>query len=275
MTQTTKIWLNVVIGLILLIGIGLLVYYLPCPSSNQYIFVRVTLALSVACLSAILMGTIHIENNFVKASGAFAIFLIVLKFTPSLINTEGKCEHDSFTFEIYLRNRDRASIPDLKGNVSLLIQNKFYQESPIDNRGRVVFENIPINFSEHGGNQGQIELKSVPGFLFLQNNQLTLDTAISGQSMTIALTEDEKLCCLTGYIKDEKTNEGIDSVQILLTNNNQDTLSRKNGYYKFYVPKELRNTTLILEAKRKGYKTISFDANTALGPKTIFLNANN
>lgn len=271
MKLETKIWLNVIIGMLLISLIGWMVWKLPCPSSNQYIYIRVVLALSVGCLSALLMGFIQINNKAIKAGGACAIFLIVLKFTPDLINTENKCGVSAFRLQIYFRDEQGGTIRKLNGMVSILIQNSFYQESRIDDKGRVVFENIPANFSVAGSNKAQIELKQVDGFWYADIHKKVFDTLITSDNMTLKLSPDESDCCVSGYIRDERTNNGLDSVQVTLTDNNQDTVTGKNGYYLLNIPQELRGQALVVELKRRKYITKLEQLNSKLSKKDIFL----
>src|SRR5579872_2363941 len=108
--------ISLLMGGFLIVLSGLDVFFLPCPSSSQYIYFKVILAAAVAILSFLIIGTMNIHGNIwgvrIKAAGGFAIFILILKFTPDLIDTSDKCS-PSISYILFLNDSQGTSIKGL------------------------------------------------------------------------------------------------------------------------------------------------------------------
>ena len=81
--NSQTIFKALLIGFTLMIIVLIVVISLPHPSATTFFVLRVLLALSCALVIPIVPGVLHINlNNWLVASGALAVFVIVLLFNP-------------------------------------------------------------------------------------------------------------------------------------------------------------------------------------------------
>jgi hypothetical protein len=73
-------------GVIFVVVILVLAFFVPNPSPMLYLVMRVILSLATASVATLLTGFINIQiPNFLKAGGAFAVFVIVFFYNPAAL----------------------------------------------------------------------------------------------------------------------------------------------------------------------------------------------
>jgi hypothetical protein len=75
-----------IFGVVFVTAILVLAFVFPSPTDMQYLVMRIVLALATAAVATLLTGFINVEiPNFVKAGGAFAVFVIVYWYNPAAL----------------------------------------------------------------------------------------------------------------------------------------------------------------------------------------------
>lgn len=111
MTQNQQIKYGVISGLILIvIYLGLSLFVFKCPSENQYIALKIIVALGAASFATIIPGFIEVKyRKTITASGAIAVFIILLIINPKPISSYSDCnELVNIKGNIYLNNHPFA-----------------------------------------------------------------------------------------------------------------------------------------------------------------------
>jgi hypothetical protein len=261
---------NIIIGAVLIVFIGMGVYFLPCPTSSQYIYFRIVLALAVAILSVLLVGSItfngKIAGNNVKAVGGFAVFIILIIFTPSIVDTTNKCVPDT-DYVVVVSKADGGSVDGLKGSISIKI-NDFIEERDISSSGKVYFDHVPIRLLPY---KATIQIKG-NRFWFIKTKSAVLDTLLPEQSITLPVQPDQTLCCLSGIVMDRETSKGIGGVEVRMDTLLVETNSR--GLFNLNIPAGLQADSIILRLTAKGYIPATETGYPALKvTKEIYLDA--
>jgi hypothetical protein len=266
--KDTYIKTNLFVAIFLIIGLGFLVYFLPCPTDIAYIYFKVVISLAAASFSAILLGFIRITHSFgktiVTAGGGFAIFLIVFKLTPSLIDTRGKCAQDMFVYTFFLRDSTGASIKNLRGKVTLQLGNNSVSDS-IRNSESIDIKGIASIFKD---SLVRIELQS-EGWCFMDTKLPNSSVRLTNDNATLKLIPDETLCCIEGRIKNENGVK-LSNAKIIL--NDIVVKSDLNGWFRIVIPPYMRKVSQQLEISREDYKSSTVEVFPASKePFTIIL----
>jgi hypothetical protein len=245
-TKDKQVIANLIIGATLLAGITVLIIFIPCPSSSQYIFFRFALSLAIASLSALLMGHISIKyKNIIVAGGSFAIFLLTLRYTPDLIDTQEKCSSFSYTF--FLTDSTNSRLPELKGKLGLKLTNDIREET-INDKGIVEFKNMPYSFSN---THATIEL-FVDGFWFSDSKSRATKIVLQGASTTLHLIADNTLCCVNGIVFNGR--KVLAEVSITVDGMPGQTFhSDSKGTFNIVFPSQARKETQVLTFSKEGY----------------------
>jgi len=74
-------------GAIFLVVLLIVALLFPNPSESSLLVFRVILALSAACVGAVLPGVLHFNRPFLRAGGAAAFFVVVFFFNPAALTT--------------------------------------------------------------------------------------------------------------------------------------------------------------------------------------------
>ncbi|MBS1533390.1 MAG: hypothetical protein JSU01_24030 [Bacteroidetes bacterium] len=239
---------GVLLGFVLILLAGVDVYFLPCQSSSQYVYFKSVLALAIGALSYILTGAITFEGPFlggrVKAVSGFAVFLIVLRFTPDVVDTSNKCDPDE-PYTIFVKGTDRSAIKNLHGAISLKLSD-FTQSRGIDTDGRIVYDHVPKRLLK---DTAHLETK-IDRYWFSKNTSRSLDTILPPGSMSVVVGPDQTLCCITGILIDRKTGVKVPDATVSI-----DTLSFsvKKGVFSKKLPSYLQRDSIILKIEAPGY----------------------
>ncbi|MGA8499319.1 MAG: hypothetical protein WB764_27820 [Xanthobacteraceae bacterium] len=79
-------WAIFIFGLAFVTTILVFAFVFPEPTPMQYLVMRIILALATSAVATLLTGFIDLEiPNFLKAGGAFAIFIIVFFYNPAAL----------------------------------------------------------------------------------------------------------------------------------------------------------------------------------------------
>lgn len=144
MSQKTKTLICFIAGLLFFFSAGFMVFSRPCPTSSEFLFIRLTIALALATISVILLGTIkfsHTQNSvLLQATGGFAVLALAWYGIPDITNVRNCQTTTDVSFII--RDTNSATIPGLQGKVSVLIGIN-QQDKDIDKDGAVHFHDLP------------------------------------------------------------------------------------------------------------------------------------
>tara|TARA_R110000796_G_scaffold185330_2_gene302112 strand:- start:200856 stop:201641 length:786 start_codon:yes stop_codon:yes gene_type:complete len=111
MTKKQQVKFGAISGLILIaIYLFLSLEKFKCPTENQYLALKVLIALGAASFATIIPGFIEVRyRNLITASGAIAVFVIVLIINPKPISSYTGCnESTNITGNIFLDDRPFA-----------------------------------------------------------------------------------------------------------------------------------------------------------------------
>lgn len=184
-------------GLGLLVGIVLLMVFMPCPSGAQFIVFRIALALGAAGLAAVIPGFFEFGyKKVVSAGGALAVFAFVYLTNPAALAGEDRC-NEPFDVTIFLENAEGATVLTNKGSLNLRLDNDKRIEN-IDAEGSASFKRIPPEFK---GDTLDIELLA-PGWQFA-NRKSNTKLLLEGTSSVLVIQRDSALyCCISGMVRD-------------------------------------------------------------------------
>jgi len=86
MTKSSEKKISITFGIVSIVVLLVISLFIPNPSAYQYTIFRIILAISTACCAAGLTGFIEVTiSNWVKAGGAFAVFVIVYCVVPAAL----------------------------------------------------------------------------------------------------------------------------------------------------------------------------------------------
>ena len=108
MTKRQQIKYGILLGLILImIYLGLSLFIFECPTENQYVALRLLIALGAAAFASIIPGFIELKyRKLITASGAIAVFIILLIINPEPISSYTSCnESINIRGNIFLNHR--------------------------------------------------------------------------------------------------------------------------------------------------------------------------
>lgn len=84
MSKTTEKLIAVCFGAAFLVAILAMAVVFPSPTAFQYTVFRIVLAISAAGFAAMIPGFLEVTvNNYVRAGGALAVFVIIFFFSPA------------------------------------------------------------------------------------------------------------------------------------------------------------------------------------------------
>lgn len=84
MSKTTEKLIAVCFGAAFLVAILAMAVFFPSPTAFQYTVFRIVLAIAAAGFAAMIPGFLEVTvNNYVRAGGALAVFVIIFFFSPA------------------------------------------------------------------------------------------------------------------------------------------------------------------------------------------------
>ncbi len=240
------------IGGALLLMIVVLVVFLPCPSSTQFIVFRIALALGAAGLVTVIPGFFefdykHFMHAGVRAGGALAIFAFVYLINPAAAATGGDRCNQPFDLAVFLTDTDGATPLINQGNLSLRFKNENRTEA-IDAKGSANFRQLP---AQAGGDTVVVELAAA-GWQFT-NGKAIMRFPVDGIHATLTIQRDSaRYCCISGSVRDE-ANRFLPGVKLGI--GSQFVESDSNGRFSLVIPVSRQAEKYDLTATHPGFRT--------------------
>jgi hypothetical protein len=149
-------------------GLGLIIVYLvlslfafECPTENQYVALRIIISMGAAAFATAIPGFIEVKySNLITASGAIAVFVIILMVNPKPISSFSDCNTETrINGNVFLNNK-----PFEMAEVYLI---------ELDSRKLYTNDNGNFSFSH----QGKIEQDQLT--VRIKSSALNIDTSIT------------------------------------------------------------------------------------------------
>lgn len=236
----------IILAVTLLIALGLLVIYVPCPTDFIYIYFRIVIALAAGALAAVIPGFLRIKyQGYVSAGGGLGVFVFVFVYTPQLIDSTKKCEPIT-DITVFLEDEDGDIILQNEGSLTLTIGNDRRTEN-IDEKGRVEFRQVSTSFV---GDTVQISLAH-PDWSFL-NNRNSIKVPVDRNIVKLVVVPSENLGIIKGRILDEY-GDFIEGATISI--DTISTMSDSLGRFSLAIPRHMRQRTLTALVVKEGYRS--------------------
>ena len=134
-----------IIGIIFLFILLTIVVFIPCPTSPQFLFFRITLSMAIAGVAAAIPGFFKFKHQkVISAGGAIGVFAFSYIFNPALIDSTKSCE-EAFDMTLFIENEEGEMISEKQGTLILTIGSEKRSEL-LDQDASCVFKQIPIKF---------------------------------------------------------------------------------------------------------------------------------
>lgn len=234
-------------GLGLLLGIVLVVVFVPCPSSAQFIVFRIALAMGAAGLAVVIPGFFEFDYKpYLRAGGALAIFAFVYLINPAAAVSGGDGCNQPFDLAVFLTDADGATPLKNEGSLSLRFENENRSEA-IDAKGSANFRQMP---AQADGDTVVAELAAA-GWQFA-NGKTVMPFPVNGTHATLTIQRDSALyCCIRGSVRDGN-NRFLPGVRLGI--GDQFVASDSNGRFAFVIPVARQAERYDLVATHPGYR---------------------
>lgn len=184
-------------GLGLMIGIVLLLVFVPCPSSSQYAVFRIVLAMALAGFAAVIPGFLTFKyKQALSAGGALAVFALAYLVDPAASVSSDDCNLQPFTLTVFVEDAKGRSVLRGEGTLLLTLPDDKREET-LDGDGKATFTQLPATLA---GDSSRIELQA-KGWQFT-NGKPTQSLSLAQASQTLVVERDASLCCLSGSVRD-------------------------------------------------------------------------
>lgn len=232
-----------IVGLILLVGMVLLLVFVPCPTEAQFFAFRLALALAAGGLATLLPGMFGLDlKTGVKAGGALGFVVLVYATNPaSLVATASdKCNNEPFNFTVRLQPTRPAGYPRLaEGNLKIWIVNR-YEKPELNSDLMAEVKGVPAS-SE--GNRVDVSLEGAAHW------KLSVDSiTLSKTSQTLEAVPDGSLGELSGKVRSEKGAVPLEGV-IVEIEEVKDTTDAQGNFH-LIIPDERQKGEYQLFAKK-------------------------
>lgn len=240
--EKNKAW---VLGIVLIVLIGLLIYFTPCPTESQYIYFRIILSIAIAGLAVMIPGFFEIKyKTLVTAGGALGVFALTYLVNPAKISSGKACE-DRVNISIFLQDK-RGAVPTIQdAGIKLQIGGSTWQQ-PWLQQGRVTFENIPTSLLD---DTAYVYLEG-KDWQFTNGKVKTTFFPIT-ESKTYVVERDRSLCCLHGSVRTEE-NKFVPGAEVRALGAGVTT--NASGEFMLELPADKQAEEVPLTAFKDGYK---------------------
>ncbi|QDK78805.1 hypothetical protein EXU85_09380 [Spirosoma sp. KCTC 42546] len=205
-----------------------------------YFILSGVFAVGVSMLASVLSGRITYKNAKIKATGSFAILIILLLYSIYFYSHQNK----TFDFTIYLLDKSKQlAIRD--GMLQIRFRNA-PREEKIDSHGSAYFRGIS---SDLQNDTVQVEILGETGWQFV-NKSRTADLLLQGDHATLIVEPDNSRCCLSGTVINQYNRlvSGAD----LWVKSSKVSKSNNEGQFIIELPLDLQNENSFELFIRKG-----------------------
>jgi hypothetical protein len=232
-----------VFGVLFVSLLTALALFVPAPTAFQYTVFRIVLALAAAGIAAFIPGFINVTvNDWVRAGGAIAVFVIVYFFSPA------KLVYDPSTFPltVYVHGENGPHDVVLRnsGNVVLRLGLEPRSE-PIGADGQAFFPVIPPNFRN----------QTVPVWVESDEFETEANTERQLIGASIDITVRKKSGEVTGQIaEDNNTFVPIPGAQIRIAGFT--VKAGPSGEFHLVIPGDRMQPQLDIDVSAPGYTSL-------------------
>lgn len=211
-----------IVGLALLVGITMLLVFVPCPTNAQFFAFRISLALAAGGLATLLPGMFNFNlNSNVKAVGSMGFAVMVYLVNPTLFVAGGRCaDTQPFNFTVRLQTQNLPDYPPLKGgNLKIWVADD-YKKPELNSDMVAVVKGIAV--TEEG--------KRVDAYLENAAHwKLSVDSVVlSNVSQTLLAIPDGSLAEVSGKVKSSKEGIPVEDVEVEIEGMKDTTDERGN-----------------------------------------------
>lgn len=251
MSQKQLAWFKTSLIVLLLGVVSAFIWINPCPSTSQYTWFRIILALGAGTFIVLFTGSAKIilteTKTWIKLTGAAAVVLLIYYVLPKFSDTSDRCNPTQhYTF--FLRTAENRAAADLKGSISLKMGNE-YKEKEIGSDGTVHFYDLPVSLLQK---PVTIDLKA-HGWWFHSNLENAIDTLLPGENMTLVVSRDETYAVINGSIFDsDNIKQALANVRILVADTT--VYTDAEGRFTLHLPQHKRRPTHQALFNKDGYE---------------------
>ncbi|MBK8567800.1 MAG: hypothetical protein IPN76_31900 [Saprospiraceae bacterium] len=251
-----------IVGLALLVGMVLLLVFVPCPTDAQFFAFRLLLALAAGGLATLLPGMFGLDlNNGTKAAGALGIMVLIYLVNPGTLAGGGKCDEGPFNFTVRLvKPNNMANYPPLKGGTLKIWVVDRYEKPELNTDLVAEVKAIP---NVQDGNMVDAYLEGAT-YWKLEKDSVRL----SKLSQTLNVVPDGSLDTLYG--KTLMNDNPVVGVQIEVEGG-LSGVSDANGKFVVPIPLMKQKEVLLVSAFKEGYGRVEERHNPASGEKVLDL----
>lgn len=249
------------IGLALLVGMVLLLVFVPCPTTAQFFAFRLALALAAGGLATLLPGMFGLElANGVKAAGALGFAAMVYLVNPGELVSSDQCNGDPFNFTVRLQKPDLPNYPPLaRGNLRIWVVNRYEKpELNSDLLGEV--KGIPAS---EAGKKVDVSLEGATYW------KLAVDSVtLSKTSQTLRVVPDGSLDTLSGKVTNADGSSPLPGVTVEVEGG-LSGVSDAAGRFAIAIPAGKQKEMLLVSASKTGFVKVDERHNPASGDKAF------
>lgn len=251
MNQKQLIWFKTSLIVLLLGVVSAFIWINPCPSSSQYAWFQLILALGAGTFIMLFTGSAKIilteTRTWAKLTGAAAMVLLIYYVLPRFSGTSDRCSPTQH-YTIFLRTVENRAAADLKGSIRLKMGNE-YKEKEIGSDGTVHFYDLPVSLLQK---PVTIDLKA-HGWWFHANQQNTLDTLLPGENMILSVSRDETYSIIKGKIFDsDNVHQPLVSVRVQVADTT--VFTDADGGFQVQLPQHKRKPSHHALFDKDGYQ---------------------
>ncbi len=232
-----------IIGLVLLLLILGLIWWLPCPSNAQFFIFRISLALAAGGLASVLTGSLQISwSPGISAGGGLAVFILVYYASPNIVNDDRCQTTTSLTVFVHGKSGPHDIILRQQGHVVLDVHGERKRQA-ISENGEAYFPNLRVgdtvrlnvDFSEP-----YRALNSDSLYVIRPNGKIYLPVALQGLDRVSG----------TVIWRDQPVPDVIVSINTI-----RDTTDA-TGYYELYIPEALQRREQTVSFFKPGFNLL-------------------
>jgi hypothetical protein len=212
----TKLIVGVIVGVVFIGALILVSVLFPSTIQQYFGFYKAILAVSCACVAAILPGFFKFNSKIIKATSALGVFAAILILV--------KPSNDTFSVRVILQCQSTLTLST--GKVLLFIGQE-PREAYIGANNDALFENVPIKYLN---TSARINTKNIEPYSQLNPDSLY---KLSNASVLYVKLQMELNNIISGYITSKR--KPLKNVEITI-GDYKDT-SDANGYYKIVMSK--------------------------------------
>lgn len=237
-------------GLGLLVGMVVLLIFVPCPTTAQFFTFRLVLALAAGGMVSQLPGMFGFEWGLgIKAAGAVGFAVMIWLVNPGSIIGKDKCNSGPFNLTVRLQTPNLPEYPPLKGgNLKIWVVDD-YKKPELNSDKVAVVKGIPA--SEEG--------RRVDTYLENASHwKLKVDSmTLSSTSQTLQAIPDGSLSEVSGKVKSDQGNIPLEGVMVEVKGVKDTT--DNSGNFKLSIPVEHQKKEYVLSATplKKGFQPLT------------------